>query len=62
MPIQKIESSESIIPRKPGLPPGEGPEKGLITLPGEAEPVECTGQEEEGTGVLRACREKGASV
>ena len=37
MPIQKIESSESIIPRKPGLPPGEGPEKGLITLPGEAE-------------------------
>jgi len=37
MPIQKIERSDSIIPRKTGVAPGEGPEKGLITLPGEAE-------------------------
>jgi NADH-quinone oxidoreductase subunit B len=36
MPAQKIEQPDSIIPRKPGVAPGEGPEKGLITLPGEA--------------------------
>ena len=35
MPIQKIENPDSIIPRKPGLPPGEGQEKGLISLPPE---------------------------
>jgi NADH-quinone oxidoreductase subunit B len=38
MPSQKVETSESIIPRKRGLAPGEGPEKGLITLPGEVNP------------------------
>ena len=37
MPVQKIERSDSIIPRKAGVAPGEGPEKGLITLPGEAD-------------------------
>src|SRR5687768_16366719 len=37
MPVQKFENSESIIPRKAGVAPGEGPEKGLITLPGESE-------------------------
>jgi len=36
MPAQKIEQPDSIIPRKPGVAPGEGAEKGLITLPGEA--------------------------
>ncbi len=35
MPAQKIEHPDSIIPRKAGVAPGEGPEKGLITLPGE---------------------------
>jgi NADH-quinone oxidoreductase subunit B len=37
MPVQKIENPDSIIPRKSGIAPGQGPEKGLITLPGEAE-------------------------
>ncbi len=37
MPTQNIDSSESIIKRKPGVSPGEQAEKGLITLPGEAE-------------------------
>jgi NADH-quinone oxidoreductase subunit B len=37
MPIQKIDNPGSIIPRKQGVAPGEGPEKGLITLPGEAD-------------------------
>src|SRR5262245_3570619 len=37
MPPQNIEHSGSIIPRKPATAPGEGPEKGLITLPGESE-------------------------
>src|SRR5512132_335513 len=37
MPAQKIDHPDSIIPRKRGAAPGEGPEKGLITLPGEAE-------------------------
>jgi NADH-quinone oxidoreductase subunit B len=37
MPVQKIEKSGSIIPRKAGVAPGEGAEKGLITLPGEAD-------------------------
>src|SRR6266508_3028928 len=37
MPIQKVESPESIIPRKRATAPGEVAEKGLITLPGEAE-------------------------
>ena len=37
MPPQKFESTESIIPRKAGVAPGQGPEKGLITLPGESE-------------------------
>jgi len=36
MPIQKIENAGSIIPRKAGVAPGEGAEKGLITLPGES--------------------------
>src|SRR5882672_2010638 len=36
MPVQKIENAGSIIPRKAGMPPGEGAEKGLITLPGES--------------------------
>ena len=36
MPAQKNDRSETIIRRKPGVAPGEGPEKGLITLPGEA--------------------------
>ncbi|HEX8620042.1 MAG TPA: NADH-quinone oxidoreductase subunit NuoB [Thermoanaerobaculia bacterium] len=37
MPVQKIEKPGSIIARKTGVAPGEGPEKGLITLPGEAD-------------------------
>ena len=37
MPTQKVEHPESIIPRKRATPPGESAEKGLITLPGEAE-------------------------
>src|SRR5262249_19188514 len=37
MPIDRIDNPESIIPRKRGIAPGEGPEKGLITLPGEAD-------------------------
>ena len=37
MPVEENQNSESIIPRKTGLPPGEGAEKGLITLPGESE-------------------------
>ena len=37
MPIQKIEKSDSIIPRRAGVAPGEVAEKGLITLPGESE-------------------------
>ena len=37
MPVQKIEKQGSIIPRKVGVAPGEGAEKGLITLPGEAD-------------------------
>jgi NADH-quinone oxidoreductase subunit B len=37
MPVQKFERADSLIPRKPGVAPGEGAEKGLITLPGEAD-------------------------
>src|SRR5438132_4217627 len=37
MPAQKFEKPGSIIARKEGLPPGEEAEKGLITLPGEAD-------------------------
>jgi len=37
MPVQNIDNPNSIIPRKAGVAPGEGPEKGLITLPGEAD-------------------------
>ena len=37
MPVQQIDDPNSIIPRKVGVAPGEGPEKGLITLPGEAD-------------------------
>ena len=37
MPVQKIDNPNSIIPRKAGVAPGEGAEKGLITLPGETE-------------------------
>ena len=37
MPVQNIEREDSIIPRKAGVAPGEVPEKGLITLPGEAD-------------------------
>ncbi len=37
MPIQNVNNPDSIIPRKVGVAPGEGPEKGLTTLPGEAD-------------------------
>lgn len=37
MPVKTIERADSIIPRKAGVAPGQGAEKGLITLPGEAE-------------------------
>ena len=37
MPVKRIDNPESIISRKVGVPPGEGAEKGLILLPGEAE-------------------------
>ena len=37
MPSQRIDNSGSIIARKTGLAPGEDAEKGLITLPGEAD-------------------------
>jgi NADH-quinone oxidoreductase subunit B len=36
MPLN-TDKSDSIIPRKSGVAPGEGAEKGLITLPGEAD-------------------------
>jgi NADH-quinone oxidoreductase subunit B len=36
MPTQNIDSPDSIIPRKRASAPGEEPEKGLITLPGES--------------------------
>jgi NADH-quinone oxidoreductase subunit B len=36
MPIKERDVPGSIIPRKPWQLPGEGPEKGLLTLPGEA--------------------------
>ena len=37
MSVDNSDQSSSIIPRKRGVAPGEGAEKGLITLPGEAE-------------------------
>lgn len=37
MATDKMKNSDSIIPRKAGIAPGIGPEKGLITLPGEAD-------------------------
>ncbi len=37
MPSQRFENPDSIIGRKQGIAPGEDPEKGLITLPGESE-------------------------
>src|SRR5438094_10490134 len=37
MPVERIEIPGSIIERKDAAPPGEDAEKGLITLPGEAE-------------------------
>ena len=37
MAIKKITVDQSIIPRKDNQLPGEGPEKGVSTLPGEAE-------------------------
>src|SRR6185436_5076484 len=37
MPTDNIEDRNSIVARKPGSAPGEQPEKGLITLPGESE-------------------------
>jgi NADH-quinone oxidoreductase subunit B len=36
MPADKVDNPDSIISRKVALPPGEIPEKGLVTLPGEA--------------------------
>src|SRR5688572_31073185 len=40
MPVQNIDNPNSIIPRKAGVAPGEGAEKGLITLPGESENID----------------------
>jgi NADH-quinone oxidoreductase subunit B len=40
MPTDIDNPSNSIVARKPGAVPGEGPEKGLITLPGESERVD----------------------
>lgn len=37
MAIRRVENEKSIISRKVAELPGEGPEKGLITLPGESE-------------------------
>ncbi len=37
MPVEKVENTQSIIGRKKGAAPGEQAEKGLITLPGEAD-------------------------
>ena len=37
MSVKRIENPGSIIERKEATPPGEDAEKGLITLPGEAE-------------------------
>src|SRR5436853_7315251 len=37
MPIEHLDNPQSIIGRKRGVAPGEGAEKGLITLPGEAD-------------------------
>src|SRR5688572_33297969 len=36
MSVEK-NNPDTIIPRKAGVAPGQGPEKGLITLPGETE-------------------------
>jgi NADH-quinone oxidoreductase subunit B len=40
MPTDIENPSNSIVARKPGAVPGEGAEKGLITLPGESERVD----------------------
>jgi NADH-quinone oxidoreductase subunit B len=37
MPVERVENAKSIIGRKVGSAPGEQAEKGLITLPGEAD-------------------------
>src|SRR5436189_5820856 len=37
MPVPNVDNPNSIIPRKSATAPGEGAEKGLITLPGESE-------------------------
>jgi NADH-quinone oxidoreductase subunit B len=37
MAIQKIDNPDSIVARKANQLPGEGPEKGIITLPGESD-------------------------
>src|SRR5436853_2765313 len=37
MPIEHLDNPQSIIGRKRGVAPGESAEKGLITLPGEAD-------------------------
>src|SRR5687768_8285660 len=37
MAEQKVANPDSIIPRKRAVSPGDIPEKGLITLPGESE-------------------------
>ena len=37
MAIKRITVDRSIVERKENQLPGEGPEKGILTLPGEAE-------------------------
>ncbi len=37
MSVEENQRTDSIIPRKAGGPPGQGAEKGLITLPGESD-------------------------
>lgn len=37
MAIEKVDNPNSIIPRKKNQLPGEAPEKGVLTLPGESE-------------------------
>jgi NADH-quinone oxidoreductase subunit B len=45
MPVKNYDNPDSIIPRKAGIAPGQGAEKGLITLPGESDrEVEELGQ------------------
>lgn len=52
MPADRITKDNSIIERKPGVLPGEQAEKGLITLPGEADRYSAEDEKSFFTGKL----------